>query len=106
MQIDYTQIIAQANARKDALQSFERAAQDLATEVGASGTPDLIAALEEFQRRLKALDAEALKLVGHQSWALLDTWVGNMLGHWKLIDNGRIGTAPSIRDLLIDLATP
>lgn len=62
MKIDYAAIIAQANARKDALLQFEAAAKQLHCEMSWA-RETLLPAAAEFERAYQALDAEARLLL-------------------------------------------
>lgn len=73
MKIDYAMIIAQANARKDALLQFETATKNLKYHVEHT-MPDFEAALREFQAAHKALDDEALALLPKDAAHPVNYW--------------------------------
>ena len=71
--IPYDEIIAKANARKDALQRYEAALHDFVHHL-----PQLQAAVgacEELRAATKALDHEASHLVGWDNLYVAMTWV-------------------------------
>lgn len=86
MNIDYAAIIEKANARKDALQKFELALQGLRGEINESGDPDLITALQDFQKACCALDAEAQNMLPPGALNVARHFAANVLAMWAYVD--------------------
>lgn len=106
MNIDYTAIIAKADARKDALLRFEAAVQQLSGHINEGDDPDLIEAFHTFQEAFNALDAEALALLPPNTGHSLSRWVANMLSTWAYVDKatGGLSCEPTPRNALYALA--
>lgn len=70
--IPYDEIIAKANARKDALQRYEAALHDFVHHL-----PQLqaaVGALDDFEVACRSLDSEALNLIGYETLLVLRGW--------------------------------
>jgi hypothetical protein len=83
--INYDEIISKANARKDALKAFERAVEDLSSEINETPAP-LIEALRNFYAKFQALDQEALKLIGGDAVYPLTQFAASMLALWEHLE--------------------
>ena len=83
MNIDYSAIIAKANARKDALQKFEDAVTNLRAEINEAGGPELITALYDYKTKYDALDLEAIQLLPAEAGRVLWQFASGMLAAWN-----------------------
>ena len=75
--IPYDEIIAKANARKDALQRYEAALHDLVHHL-----PQLqaaVGAMRDLKTAVSSLDAESLALLGDEPVYALNQWVDALL---------------------------
>lgn len=96
MNINYAEIIEKANARKDALLAFEKAVNNLHTEM-TEGVPDIISYCHEYERTYKALDNEAQRLLpgDHLNAAhVMGIFAARMLEAWNAMLTKPYGTFP------------
>jgi hypothetical protein len=83
--INYADIIAKANARKESLEAFEVAVQGLIGEINDGGDPTVIEAARKFQQCHGKLDPEAIKLLPVDTSRLV-RWIANLLATWEYAD--------------------
>lgn len=79
--IPYDEIIAKANARKEALQRYDAALHDFVHHL-----PQLhavIGVMEELETAIKAMDAEAMNLVGTESLIVLRLYINKVVSAYR-----------------------
>lgn len=78
--IPYDEIIAKANARKEALQRYDAALHDFVHQL-----PQLhaaVGAMKDLKAAVGSLDAESLALLGAEPVYALSQWVEALLVHY------------------------